>query len=100
MTPETTPQRSRYDRPCSGGSVSKAPEYVIEKVWDFCAVPEDRLDACLREFATAIRVMRGTRRAAEAMRVTLQEGAFRWVDDGREDMTVDIKTAVSTEPTP
>ena len=73
------------------------PEYRIEGLADFSKVPDDRLEACLAEFAEAVRL----HGAASLLQRLIQEAAgvepkgmefplFVWIDDGKTEKTLRI----------
>lgn len=75
--------------------MSDAPKYRLEKVTDFLAVPQDRLEVCLLEFRDYLALVRGlvdmADEANEALgrHVALLEiGPFEWIDDGMRDRTL------------
>lgn len=59
--------------------------YRIESLHDFTKVPEDRLMACLEEFADWVAMCRIVT-GGEAPHPALRLG-FTWCDDGKRDMT-------------
>ena len=81
--------------------------YEIYRVVDFLNVPEDRLKDCLDEFVDFLSIARPIVDLADAMSEVLgaknsTEGTkFTWIDDGKKDRQVLIKTLVATakEPT-
>ena len=77
--------------------------YRIERVADFFAVPEDRLDDCLRDFKLYLLAARpmcdlinevGKEMGHAANVVRLGE-TFTWMDDGKHDMHVRFHAEVS-----
>ena len=76
------------------------PSYTMTTVADFLAVPEDRIDACLSEFATFLRVAPHHVALLESVSDALVgEGAikfplvnkFQWVDDGERNFTATVE---------
>lgn len=75
------------------------PEYAIRVVEDFLAVPDDRLDDCLAEFANTVRAARATKAAIlaamEQEGIPLSGGlvalgSWRWIDDGERAIRVEF----------
>lgn len=62
--------------------------YPLRTVADFAAIPADRIDACLADFASWLRVSRKSQAIGDAATkalggtVTFDSGGFTWVDDG------------------
>lgn len=56
-------------------------EYRIATLADFEAVPADRLEACLEDFAYHLRLVAATRVAMTAAGYRLKDATFRWLDD-------------------
>jgi hypothetical protein len=77
--------------------------YELTSVWDFADIPDDRLDVCLSEFASAIRVaraigslMNSTARAlygVEGSPIAAQARNFAWIDDDEKTLRVKLVTA-------
>lgn len=69
-------------------------EYEIIHVADFLKVPEDRLDACLKEFKTFVEISRAHSELIEAVTETLgieaksEVQSFTWVDDDEGKVTI------------
>ena len=69
-------------------------EYEIKHVADFLKVPEDRLDACLKEFKTFVELSRAHLKVVEAVAEELgingrgEVQAFTWIDDGEGKVTI------------
>ncbi len=88
-----------------------APTYEIRTLGDFANVPDDRLDDCLAEFATAVRFQRATGDILNALAReqipaltgaafnVFPSGAFVWIDDGENhaDISVTIQAGDVTE---
>lgn len=85
-----------------------APTYCVATLHDFTKIPDDRLEACLKEFATFVRMMRGVEELGEAIRsatglaespLTCTTESFDWTDDGVE--RCDVRLTVETRtPSP
>lgn len=66
----------------------KHAHYPIRTVADFAAIPEDRIDACLIDFAAWLRVSRRSQEISDVTEsmiggsVQFDIGGFTWVDDG------------------
>jgi hypothetical protein len=86
--------------------MADAPTYVIRNVWDFLAVPEKRIGACLREFKIALGMARGVEQMMNAIsdELTPEPGLirwkpgdeFRWVDDRKRTVTINITDGTNT----
>lgn len=59
--------------------------YLIRTVGDFLAVPPDRLDACLKEFAECVSLVRGCITVGELPNAAFDH--FKWTDDGAPGVT-------------
>ncbi len=63
-------------------------QYQLRTVADFSSIPEDRIDACLNDFAAWLRVSRKSNEINNLATVALggtvnfDIGGFKWVDDG------------------
>lgn len=68
--------------------------YKIETVADFLKVPEDRLDDCLKEFAAWVVISKSMIGFSDSCGAGLEVIGFTWVDDGKNDITVNIHTEV------
>jgi len=65
--------------------MSDSKSYRIESLHDFASVPEDRLMACLEEFADWVDMCRLiTKGEKPHPAMTL---SFTWCDDGKRDVT-------------
>ena len=73
--------------------------FEIRTVEDFLAIPHTRRAACLREFASFLKLASAFNGLLEAVtdEVTGVPGAvkykvevFRWTDDGRKDISVNV----------
>jgi len=65
--------------------------YRIRTVLDFQDVPEDKLDACLKEFRTFVRIIAPFRAlVGDCVRVSDE---FTWVDDGENNIIINIHDA-------
>ena len=77
--------------------MSSGKQYTIRTVGDFVAVPEDRVAACLAEFAeflTLAREVSELTRAAGGVVVHCEFPEYTWIDDGRRDVSVMLETRV------
>ena len=71
----------------------KAKEYEIRSVRDFLAVPEDKIKACLDEFATAIalgRVLAVGVETATGKPPHDPFSCFTWIDDGKLNLNIKL----------
>ena len=83
-----------------------APEYEIININDFLKVPEDRVDACLKEFRTFIALMRAhgdlTKSLGEFIGVDagIECKRFVWVDDdlGNVEINMIAEPELSASP--
>lgn len=80
-------------------------EYRIESLWDFLAVPPDRIDDCLEEFATALEAIRSSLTILKELTppdrrdaVRWAPGAFTWIDDGKRNETLTLSHTTPEAP--
>lgn len=76
------------------------PTYEILTVGDFLKVPEDRIGACLKEFAVAIELWRNGLGLLGAIaddvvpsdqeKPRWEPGAFTWIDDNKRTATLKV----------
>jgi hypothetical protein len=71
--------------------------YEIGTLGDFSKVPDERIEACLHEFAMAIRLHKLMLLLAEPNPV--EAGVFRWTDDDKHhyEVTIVEKPATPTQ---
>lgn len=84
--------------------LNKIRQYEIRTIHDFLAIPEDRLDACLRDFKEWI-AMGGAikdliQTADGTVKVEQLLPNLIWIDDGSVGLSqVSIKVAIKPAPT-
>lgn len=75
-------------------------EYKIKTVDDFRQVPEDKIDKCLKEFGTALKVRKnmetimnltGKSISGKDKVLDLTIPQFIWIDDKEKKLTVNIR---------
>lgn len=77
-----------------------ATHYKIDCVADFLAVPVDRIDDCLAEFKDFLGLARDMKELTKTLGEvigadgTSEVEGFTWIDDGKRDKSVTIKTIV------
>jgi hypothetical protein len=59
-------------------------KYKIKHVRDFLEVPSDRLDACLEEFKVFLALVRPFPTSL------FEVNAFEWIDDGKNNVDIQI----------
>jgi hypothetical protein len=79
------------------GTLLPVPAYEICTVADFLKVPVERRRACLRDFATWLDIQEPLLRLMEAAGAEPGQFVFRneifvWIDDGKREMKVEIRT--------
>lgn len=71
--------------------MEEAQSYEIRTLDDFLKVPDDRLDACLAEFADAIRIQRRIQSTFDSIgAVEIFGKSFTWIDDGKNNMSITV----------
>ena len=60
--------------------------YEIRTVADFLKVPPERITDCLAEFALCLSIARENKGVVAF-------GGFRWIDDGKRNVAVDVVSA-------
>jgi|ERR1700730_3819879 len=94
--------------PVLSRDASGVAHYRIRTVWDFLAVPEERLSECLREFAIMLEMARASVGLMDAVsdellgdgRLRWRAQDFVWVDDDLRTATLNVRSTPSTaEPT-
>jgi hypothetical protein len=80
------------------------PTYEIATVADFLTVPEDRWDACLKDFREFLGLASALKETADVMADLLgadkdknKVESFTWIDDGKEERTVTIRCEENVE---
>ena len=88
-------------------AIGSPPAYAISHVRDFLAVPEDRIEACLKDFQEALNLARAFKALADiAADLTGEDknlnswNTFTWTDDGKKAATITMRAAENTEAEP
>ena len=81
-----------------GAAKRKGIQYEIQTVADFLKIPEDRQADCLSEFADSLDTARTMIEIVKAAGIAAGVdtnptfGPFIWIDDGKRDQTVEVRT--------
>lgn len=69
--------------------------YALRTVEDFLAIPWDKQDACLIDFAAWLDLVRGAQaviaRQPETIKFRTSPDVFGWIDDGKHIATVTVQ---------
>lgn len=64
--------------------------YELRTVADFMALPPEKMDACLLDFAAWLAMHMKAREIAGQFRIATPTDVFAWVDDGKHIATVTL----------
>lgn len=79
------------------------PEYKIESLDDFRKIPEDKIDKCLKEFATGLKLRKrmenlmnviGENLSGIDKTVDLTIPRFIWIDDKEKKLTIHLQDSI------
>ena len=87
----------------------EANRYEIKTLMDFLNVPEDKIDECLVDLKAWIGFVRHTKACTDillecggkdmraAVRAEVSSAGFVWIDDGKHDAHITVRTEVKTQ---